>query len=75
MSQPTTDWPLLPEIEEPQPARERRSWGKVSHSDRYRGQRSDLLKAAVTIAGRAGYEGTRVADIVAEARAVQEHLL
>lgn len=66
MSSPT-HWPTPPEITEPTPPRERRSWGKVSHSDRYRRQRRDLLKAAVTLAGRAGYEGTRVADIVAEA--------
>jgi AcrR family transcriptional regulator len=64
---PDGDWPLLPEIEEPRPATERRSWGKVSHSDRYRRQRRDLLRASVRIAGRKGYEGTRVADIVAEA--------
>jgi AcrR family transcriptional regulator len=62
-----TDWPTPPEVSEPSPPRERRSWGKVSHSDRYRRQRSDLLKAAVRQAGRKGYEGTRVADIVAEA--------
>jgi AcrR family transcriptional regulator len=64
---PQTDWPTPPEVSEPEPPRERRSWGKVSHSDRYRRQRSDLLKAAVRQAGRKGYEGTRVADIVAEA--------
>jgi len=63
----TTDWPRPPEVSDPAPARERRSWGKVSHSDRYRRQRSDLLRAAVRLAGRKGYEGTRVADIVAEA--------
>jgi AcrR family transcriptional regulator len=67
MSQAETDWPLLPEIEEPTPATERRSWGKVTHSERYRRQRRDLLRAAVRIAARKGYEGTRVADIVAEA--------
>ena len=67
MSRAQADWPLLPELSEPEPARERRSWGKVSHSERYRRQRSDLLKAAVRQAGRKGYEGTRVADIVAEA--------
>lgn len=61
------EWPLLPEIEEPTPSTERRSWGKVSHSDRFRRQRRDLLRAAVRLAGSAGYEGTRVADIVAEA--------
>jgi AcrR family transcriptional regulator len=61
------DWPQPPEVTDPAPARERRSWGKVSHSDRYRRQRSDLLRAAVRLAGRKGYEGTRVADIVAEA--------
>jgi AcrR family transcriptional regulator len=62
-----TDWQLPPEVSEPEPPRERRSWGKVSHSDRYRRQRSDLLRAAVRLAGRKGYERTRVADIVAEA--------
>lgn len=67
MSNARSDWPLLPEIEEPVPTTERRSWGKVSHPDRYRRQRRDLLRAAVRIAGRKGYEGTRVADIVAEA--------
>lgn len=67
MSHAPSDWPLLPEIEEPRPATERRSWGKVSHSERYRKQRRDLLRAAVRIAGRKGYDGTRVADIVAEA--------
>lgn len=61
------DWPQPPEVTDPAPARERRSWGKVSHTDRYRRQRSDLLRAAVRLAGRNGYEGTRVADIVAEA--------
>jgi AcrR family transcriptional regulator len=60
-------WPVPPEFEEPIPRQERRSWGKVSHSDRYRRQRRDLLRAAVRLAGRDGYEGTRVADIVAEA--------
>jgi AcrR family transcriptional regulator len=67
MSQIGTDWPLLPEFEEPEPPQQRRSWGKVSHSERYRAQRRDLLRAAVRLAGREGYEGTRVADIVAEA--------
>lgn len=67
MPQPTVQWPVLPEIEDPQPAQERRSWGKVSHSDRYRRQRRDLLRAAVRLASRNGYERTRVADIVAEA--------
>jgi len=62
-----TDWPTPPEVTDPSPPHERRSWGKVSHSDRYRRQRSDLLRAAVRQAGRKGYEGTRVADIVAEA--------
>lgn len=62
-----TQWPEPPEVGEPAPPRERRSWGKVSHTDRYRTQRSDLLRAAVRLAGRNGYEGTRVADIVAEA--------
>lgn len=61
------DWPQPPEVADPAPVRERRSWGKVSHSDRYRRQRGDLLRAAVRLAGRKGYEGTRVADIVAEA--------
>jgi len=64
---PQTDWPTPPELSEPEPPRERRSWGKVSHSDRYRRQRGDLLRAAVRQAGRKGYEGTRVADILAEA--------
>jgi AcrR family transcriptional regulator len=70
MSQPSTselDWPVLPEVVEPEPPQQRRSWGKVSHSDRYRQQRRDLLRAAVRLAARNGYEGTRVADIVAEA--------
>jgi AcrR family transcriptional regulator len=67
MSESLVQWPALPEIAEPQPPKERRSWGKVSHSDRYRRQRRDLLKAAVRLASRSGYERTRVADIVAEA--------
>jgi AcrR family transcriptional regulator len=67
MSQSRSEWPLPPEISEPEPPKQRRSWGKVSHSDRYRRQRRDLLRAAVRLAGRSGYEGTRVADIVAEA--------
>jgi len=67
MSQSPTDWPIPPEVTEPEPARERRSWGKVSHSDRYRRQRRDLLRAAAALAAREGYEKTRVADIVAEA--------
>ena len=67
MSEPHAQWPVLDEIEEPQPPSERRSWGKVSHSDRYRRQRRDLLRAAVRLASRNGYERTRVADIVAEA--------
>jgi AcrR family transcriptional regulator len=67
MSRTADDWPSVPEVSEPQPARERRSWGKVSHSDRYRRQRRDLLRAAGRLAARKGYEGTRVADIVAEA--------
>jgi AcrR family transcriptional regulator len=62
-----SEWPVPPEVSEPSPPSERRSWGKVSHSDRYRRQRGDLLRAAVRLAGRKGYEGTRVADIVAEA--------
>lgn len=67
MSRTADDWPIAPEVTEPQPPRERRSWGKVSHSDRYRRQRRDLLRAAGRLAAREGYEGTRVADIVAEA--------
>jgi AcrR family transcriptional regulator len=67
MSQREHDWPLPPEVTEPSPPQERRSWGKVSHSDRYRRQRRDLLRAAVRLAGTKGYEGTRVADIVTEA--------
>lgn len=67
MSRTADDWPSPPEVSEPQPLRERRSWGKVSHSDRYRRQRRDLLRAAGRLAARKGYEGTRVADIVAEA--------
>lgn len=67
MSRTADDWPVPPEVTEPQPPRERRSWGKVSHSDRYRRQRRDLLRAAGRLAAREGYEGTRVADIVAEA--------
>jgi AcrR family transcriptional regulator len=39
----------------------------VSHSDRYRRQRRDLLRAAGRLAAAKGYEGPRVADIVAEA--------
>ncbi len=60
-------WPLPPEVSEPQPPQERRSWGKVSHSERYKRQRRDLLRAASRLAARDGYERTRVADIVAEA--------
>lgn len=68
MSQPAQPpWPLPPEVTEPAPPQERRSWGKVSHSDRYRRQRRDLLRAAVRLASTEGYEGTRIADIVAEA--------
>ena len=67
MSRTADDWPVPPGVTEPQPPRERRSWGKVSHSDRYRRQRRDLLRAAGRLAAREGYEGTRVADIVAEA--------
>ncbi len=67
MSEPHAGWPVLDEIEEPQPPKERRSWGKVSHTDRYQRQRRDLLRAAVRLASRNGYERTRVADIVAEA--------
>jgi len=62
-----TGWDLPPEIEEPRPAQDRRSWGKVAYTERFRRQRRDLLRAAVRLAGRNGYEGTRVADIVAEA--------
>jgi len=61
------DWPLPPEVTEPLPPQERRSWGKVSHSERYKRQRRDLLRAAGRLAARDGYERTRVADIVAEA--------
>jgi AcrR family transcriptional regulator len=61
------DWPLPPEVADPQPPQERRSWGKVSHSERYKRQRRDLLRAAGTLAAREGYERTKVADIVAEA--------
>src|SRR5258706_4123704 len=67
MPETRTDWPLPPELEEPQPPQARRSWGKVSHSDRYRRQRRDLLRAAGRLASRDGYERARVADIVAEA--------
>jgi AcrR family transcriptional regulator len=67
MPQSPVQWPVLPEIEEPHPTHERRSWGKVSHSDRYRRQRRDLLRAAVRLASRNGYERSRVADIVGEA--------
>ena len=64
---PEHEWPLPPEVIDPAPPQERRSWGKVSHPDRYRRQRRDLLGAAVRLAGTKGYEGMRVADIVAEA--------
>lgn len=67
MSRTADDWPLLPDIEEPRPPRQRRSWGKVSHSERYSKQRTDLLRAAARLAAQKGYEGTRVADIVSEA--------
>ena len=67
MPRTADDWPPLPDVQEPQPPRERRSWGKVSHSDRYRRQRRDLLRAAARLAVQKGYEGPRVADIVAEA--------
>lgn len=67
MSRSADDWPRLPEVPEPQPPRERRSWGKVSHSERYRRQRRDLLRAAGRLASQNGYEGTRVAAIVSEA--------
>src|SRR5436309_12108753 len=60
-------WPLPPEVEEPQPPHTRRSWGKVSHSERYGRQRRDLLRAAGRLAARDGYERARVGDIVAEA--------
>jgi AcrR family transcriptional regulator len=63
----SVDWPLLPEVTDPRPPKERRSWGKVSHSERYKRQRRDLLRAAGRLAARDGYEKTRVADIVAEA--------
>lgn len=61
------EWPLLPEVTEPAPPKRRRAWGKVTHEERYRRQRRDLLRAAARIAGRNGYQGTRVADIVTEA--------
>ena len=64
---PPVEWPLPPEVSEPQPPQERRSWGKVSHTERYKRQRRDLLRAASRLAARDGYERTRVADIVAEA--------
>ncbi|HYZ91244.1 MAG TPA: TetR/AcrR family transcriptional regulator [Actinomycetota bacterium] len=67
MPQTADDWPPLPDVQEPQPPRERRSWGKVSHTDRYRRQRRDLLRAAGRLAAQKGFEGPRVADIVAEA--------
>jgi AcrR family transcriptional regulator len=67
MTRSDLDWPLPPTVSDPAPATERRSWGKVSHSERFRRQRRDLLRSAAKIASGAGYEGTRVADIVAEA--------
>jgi AcrR family transcriptional regulator len=67
MARTAGDWPSVPPFEEPRPPRKRRSWGKVEHSERYRRQRRDLLSAAGRLAGRKGFEGTRVADIVAEA--------
>lgn len=60
-------WPVPPDVDEPAPPSERRSWGKLSHNDRYRNQRRDLIRGAARLATRKGYEGTRVADIVAEA--------
>lgn len=67
MARTELNWPLPPTITEPAPPRKRRSWGKVSHTERFRRQRSDLLRAAARLVGRKGYEGTRVADIVTEA--------
>lgn len=64
---PEAGWPVPPEVRDPSPRRQRRAWGKVSHEERYRRQRRDLLRAAGRLASRKGYEGTRVADIVAEA--------
>lgn len=61
------DWPIPPEVEDPQPAESRRAWGKLSYEERYRRQRGDLTRAAARIASRKGFHGTRIADIVAEA--------
>lgn len=61
------EWPVPPDVREPAPPERRRAWGKVSHEERYRAQRRDLLRAAARLGGRLGYDGTRVADIVAEA--------
>lgn len=63
----STAWPVPPEVEEIIPAGRRRAWGKLSHEERFRRQRRDLLAAAARLAVSRGYEGTRVADIVAEA--------
>jgi AcrR family transcriptional regulator len=60
-------WPVPTEVGEPEPPERRRAWGKLPHEERYKRQRRDLLRAAGRIASRSGYQGTRVADIVAEA--------
>lgn len=64
---PTLEWPAPPDVAEPQPAQPRRAWGKLPYEERYRRQRSDLLRSAARIATREGYAGTRIADIVSEA--------
>lgn len=66
-SNTTLDWPVPPEIIEPKPSDSRRAWGKLPYEQRYRQQRQHLLDAAARIASRKGYQGTRIADVVAEA--------
>jgi len=61
------DYPVPPEVSEPDPPVSRRAWGKIPYDERFRQQRRDLLDAAADLAAERGVAGTSVASITTQA--------
>lgn len=61
------DYPLPPELPEPDPPTSRRAWGEIPYEQRFRRQRRDLLAAAGAIAAERGVAGTSVAAVASHA--------
>jgi len=61
------EWPELPSILVPAPARNKGQWDKEAYAARYKRQHRDLLTAAGILLGEKGLAKTTVTDIVARA--------